>query len=522
MTETTSGNPQQATGGRPTGKGLTVERVFTTPGVHPYDEVVWERRDVVQTNWRSGEVIFEQRGVEFPDFWSVNASTIVTTKYFRGAVGTDVREWSLKQLIDRVVLTYARAGREHGYFASAADAEVFEHELTWLLLHQVLLVQLARCGSTSARRSKQQCSACFILAVDDTMDSILNWYREEGLIFKGGSGSGINLSRIRSSKELLSSGGTASGPGIVHARRRCQRGHHQVRGSDPSGGEDGRARRRPPRRRGVHRNEGARRRQDPRVARRRLRHGSRRQQTSSVSSTRTQTTRSASPTTSCARSNRARSSASRHGRPARSSRRSTRRRCSARSLRRPGSAQTRASSTTTRSMTGTRTLRPGGSQPRTHASRLISGLSLTKASSRLATWLPEQRSGRRSLSIRTMSRPSLTRGRGFSRPARCGTWLRGPMKFLSFGSRMVRGSGARLTTACGPRTGATSVRRNSLKTTGLCGPTTSLIAASLARRSQSPCCRRQASDAVSASFGCRRNGRQNSRTTSDGSWATDA
>ena len=211
MTETTSGNPQQATGGRPTGKGLTVERVFTTPGVHPYDEVVWERRDVVQTNWRSGEVIFEQRGVEFPDFWSVNASTIVTTKYFRGAVGTDVREWSLKQLIDRVVLTYARAGREHGYFASAADAEVFEHELTYALLHQVFSFN-SPVWFNVGTSSPQQVSACFILAVDDTMDSILNWYREEGLIFKGGSGSGLNLSRIRSSKELLSSGGTASGP----------------------------------------------------------------------------------------------------------------------------------------------------------------------------------------------------------------------------------------------------------------------------------------------------------------------
>ena len=105
--------------------------------MHPYDEVTWERRDVVQTNWKTGETVFEQRGVEFPDFWSVNASTIVTTKYFRGAVGTDARERSLRQLIDRVVLTYTAAGREHGYFATDADAEVFEHELTWMLLHQV-------------------------------------------------------------------------------------------------------------------------------------------------------------------------------------------------------------------------------------------------------------------------------------------------------------------------------------------------------------------------------------------------
>ena len=118
------------------GKGLSLERIYTTPGVHPYDEVTWERRDVVQTNWKSGEVIFEQKGVEYPDFWSVNASTIVTTKYFRGAVGHDNREWSLKQVIDRVVLTYTKAGKEHGYFATETDAEIFEHELTWMLLHQ--------------------------------------------------------------------------------------------------------------------------------------------------------------------------------------------------------------------------------------------------------------------------------------------------------------------------------------------------------------------------------------------------
>ncbi|MGI8721773.1 MAG: hypothetical protein ACR2JG_06045, partial [Geodermatophilaceae bacterium] len=325
-------------------KGLVVERVHTTPGVHPYDEVSWERRDVVMTNWRDGSINFEQRGVEFPDFWSVNAANIVTTKYFRGAVGTGQRESSLRQLIDRVVLTYTAAGRDNGYFASPEDVEIFEHELTWMLLHQVFsfnspvwfnvgtsspqqvsacqpydalvstpaglvpigkLVEdnavgmkvydaegLTRIVATKANgvkdvlrlhtkaghtldvtgdhlvwksdegetgcfvaagdlaigdallhvtpdvggsdrerveiariealgpmdvydiqtESGEYLSAnlrvhnCFILAVDDTMDSILNWYREEGLIFKGGSGAGLNLSRIRSSKELLSSG----------------------------------------------------------------------------------------------------------------------------------------------------------------------------------------------------------------------------------------------------------------------------------------------------------------------------
>ncbi|WP_353081871.1 vitamin B12-dependent ribonucleotide reductase [Tessaracoccus lapidicaptus] len=193
------------------GKGLVIERVFTKPGVHPYDEVEWDRRDVVQTNWKTGETVFEQRGVEFPSSWSVNASTIVTTKYFRGALGTAQREDSLKTLIDRVVRTYRKAGQEYGYFASDEDAEIFEHEITWMLLNQYFSFN-SPVWFNVGTPSPQQVSACFILSVDDSMDSILNWYKEEGFIFKGGSGAGLNLSRIRSSKELLSSGGTASGP----------------------------------------------------------------------------------------------------------------------------------------------------------------------------------------------------------------------------------------------------------------------------------------------------------------------
>ena len=193
------------------GKGLTIERVYTTPGVHPYDTVTWERRDVVQTNWRTGEVVFEQRSVEFPDSWSVNASTIVTTKYFRGAVGYENREWSLKQVIDRVVLSYTKSGKENGYFATDVDAEIFEHELTHMLMNQIFSFN-SPVWFNVGTNAPQQVSACFILSVDDTMESILNWYREEGMIFKGGSGAGLNLSRIRSSKELLKSGGTASGP----------------------------------------------------------------------------------------------------------------------------------------------------------------------------------------------------------------------------------------------------------------------------------------------------------------------
>ena len=351
MTETTaSGAAQDGSGAR---QGLTIRRIHTREGVHPYDEVTWERRDVVMTNWRDGSVNFEQKGVEFPDFWSINAANIVTTKYFRGAVGTPQREWSLKQLVDRVVGTYVAAGRENGYFATDADAGIFSHELSYALIHQIFsfnspvwfnvgtsspqqvsacqpydalvstadgpvpIGQLVEGNAVGAKvhdvhgttrilavkangvkdvlrvhtsggqsldvtedhlvwravdldngeftvagflrvgdhlldvtpdvggsdRSLTQISKverlgpmevydiqtesgeylsgssaglrvhnCFILAVDDTMDSILEWYREEGLIFKGGSGAGVNLSRIRSSKELLSSGGTASGP----------------------------------------------------------------------------------------------------------------------------------------------------------------------------------------------------------------------------------------------------------------------------------------------------------------------
>jgi len=348
MTETSSGSA--ARGGKSARKGLAMKRIYTRDGVHPYDDVTWERRDVVMTNWRDGSINFEQRGVEFPDFWSVNAANIVTTKYFRGAVGTPQREWSLKQLVDRVVDVYVATGIKNGYFATPKDAEIFDHELKHALIHQVFsfnspvwfnvgtaspqqvsacqpydalvstptglipigkLVDdnaigtkvydadgLTRIVATKANGVKNvlrlhtkagyaldvtadhlvwraedvdsggfipagvlrvgdallhvkpemggtarwlmeidrieqlgsmevydiqtesgeylsgnlRVHNCFILAVDDTMDSILEWYKEEGLIFKGGSGAGVNLSRIRSSKELLSSGGTASGP----------------------------------------------------------------------------------------------------------------------------------------------------------------------------------------------------------------------------------------------------------------------------------------------------------------------
>ena len=123
---------------RPKRRGLTMTRIYTTPGVHPYDQVTWERRDVIMTNWRDGSVNFEQHGVEFPDFWSVNAANIVTTKYFRGAVGSPQREWSLKQLVDRVVgVSTSETGRQNGYFATEEDAEIFGHELSYALIHQI-------------------------------------------------------------------------------------------------------------------------------------------------------------------------------------------------------------------------------------------------------------------------------------------------------------------------------------------------------------------------------------------------
>ncbi|MFJ2032706.1 vitamin B12-dependent ribonucleotide reductase [Streptosporangium sp. NPDC087985] len=209
MTETVGG--AAARGGKRLRRGLKMKRIFTTPGVHPYDEVRWERRDVVMTNWRDGSINFEQRDVEFPVSWSVNAANIVTTKYFRGAVGTPQREWSLKQLVDRVVGVYTRTAVEQGYFAGDEDAEIFDHELKHALVNQIFSFN-SPVWFNVGTASPQQVSACFILAVDDQMESILDWYKEEGVIFKGGSGSGVNLSRIRSSKELLSSGGTASGP----------------------------------------------------------------------------------------------------------------------------------------------------------------------------------------------------------------------------------------------------------------------------------------------------------------------
>src|ERR1700750_3219142 len=189
--------------------GVTVERRFTEPGQHPFDAVEWEIRDAVIGN--PEKPAFEQRGVEFPVTWSQNATNIVSQKYFRGRLGSQERESSVKQMIGRVAGTIADWGREGGYFASEEDADAFEMELTAILLNQKAAFN-SPVWFNVGFEEQPQCSACFILSVDDTMESILDWNTKEGMIFRGGSGSGINLTNIRGSMEHLSKGGYASGP----------------------------------------------------------------------------------------------------------------------------------------------------------------------------------------------------------------------------------------------------------------------------------------------------------------------
>ena len=191
--------------------GLAFKRYFTKEGIHPFDQVEWEIRDAVIPNYKEGGNAFEQHDVEFPVSWSQNATNIVAQKYFRGPLGTPQRESSVRQMISRVVDTITGWGIKDGYFATDADARTFAEELTHLLVNQKAAFNSPVWFNVGAE-AEPQCSACFILAVEDRMASILNWYVEEGTIFKGGSGSGINLSTLRSSKEQLHGGGTASGP----------------------------------------------------------------------------------------------------------------------------------------------------------------------------------------------------------------------------------------------------------------------------------------------------------------------
>jgi ribonucleoside-diphosphate reductase alpha chain len=185
-------------------EALAVRRLFTRPGVHPFDAVEWELRTAAVGSFR-------QDDVEFPKSWSQNATNIVAQKYFRGQLSSPTRERSVKQMVSRVAGTIADWGRERGYFASEEDGDAFEAELTHILLHQIAAFNSPVWFNVGFEESPQ-CSACFILSVEDTMESILDWNTREGRIFRGGSGSGINLSNIRGSMEPLTKGGTASGP----------------------------------------------------------------------------------------------------------------------------------------------------------------------------------------------------------------------------------------------------------------------------------------------------------------------
>ncbi len=214
------------------GHALRIERYFSKPGVHPFDEITWEERDAAIPD-ESGGTVFEQRGVEVPDFWSQTATNVVVSKYFRGPLGTEQRERSAKQLISRVVKEITRWGREGGYL-SPEEAQTFADELSYLVVHQIACFNSPVWFNVGVEE-KPQCSACFILSVEDTMESILEWCKTEGMIFKGGSGSGMNLSAIRSSREQLSTGGQASGPVSF------MRGADAIAGSIKSGGKTRRA-----------------------------------------------------------------------------------------------------------------------------------------------------------------------------------------------------------------------------------------------------------------------------------------
>jgi ribonucleoside-diphosphate reductase alpha chain len=201
----------QHTNSHPTAKGeaLSIRRFFTSDGAHPFESVEWEVRDA--RIGHGDRIAFEQRDVEFPSTWSQNATNIVAQKYFRGQVGSPERERSVKEMISRVAGTITGWGRSGGYFAGEDDARAFNHELTYILLHQLAAFNSPVWFNVGFEESPQ-CSACFILSVQDTMESILDWNTKEGMIFRGGSGSGINLSNIRGSMEPLAKGGTASGP----------------------------------------------------------------------------------------------------------------------------------------------------------------------------------------------------------------------------------------------------------------------------------------------------------------------
>src|SRR5689334_24114464 len=212
--------------------GAAVKRVFTIPGRDPFEELEWELRDAFIAG--KDKPTFEQKNVEFPKFWSQTATNIVAQKYFRGRMSSPEREFSVKQMIGRVVDTVSAWGRDGGYFATDEEAETFEAELKFILVNQLAAFN-SPVWFNVGFEEKPQCSACFILSIDDSMESILDWIRREGVIFRGGSGSGVNLSKIRSSKEQLSKGGHASGPVSF------MRGADSSAGTIKSGGKTRRA-----------------------------------------------------------------------------------------------------------------------------------------------------------------------------------------------------------------------------------------------------------------------------------------
>ena len=208
--EKRTGYLQLKDGEKPTWAGLTIERRYTRPGVHPYDTVEWDLREAAITN-EHGKVVFEQKDLEFPKSWSALATNVVSSKYFRGQLGTDQRERSVKQMIDRVADTIADWGIKDAYFATDEDADAFRNELKDILLKQRAAFNSPVWFNVGID-AHPQCSACFINSVDDTMESILGLAKTEGMLFKFGSGTGSNLSTIRSSKETLRGGGEATGP----------------------------------------------------------------------------------------------------------------------------------------------------------------------------------------------------------------------------------------------------------------------------------------------------------------------
>ena len=230
-----SGAPKPPKAGRKETKtgGVEIARTFTRPGVDVFDTCEWDLRSAVITNER-GEVVFEQKDVEMPKFWSQMATNVVVSKYFRGHLGTPDRETSVRQLIGRVVRTMTEWGRMGGYFASDADGDTFRDELTHILLYQMASFNSPVWFNVGVE-PHPQCSACFINSVQDTMDSILGLAKTEGMLFKYGIGTGSNLSNIRSSKEFLAGGGTASGPVSF------MRGYDSFAGVIKSGGKTRRA-----------------------------------------------------------------------------------------------------------------------------------------------------------------------------------------------------------------------------------------------------------------------------------------